>query len=155
MSEPKLNRDERAARRALEKQLLPAFKQQTKEDGWGYLKPTAFRRVGEWFVAVNPIVYTERYRTALQATVKPFAIDDLMSRICGFEGLENAALSLRARGPHCLVLPMWTIDIESNGSLPDMLNAAAAFLRDVVARVNALALTDFVSFAGEAPPPGR
>jgi hypothetical protein len=155
MGEQKLSSDERKARRNLEKEFLPAFKQQAKSQGWGYLKPTAFQCVGEWFVSINPVVYTETRRTELQATVKPFAIDDLMSRICGFDGLEGTALSLRARGPHCLVLPMWTIDIDSDRDLAKMLDASAAFFSAVASKVNNLTLADFVSFVGEGAAPGQ
>lgn len=155
MAERKLTREEKSARRSLEKAFQTAHKQQAKSAGWGYLKPTAFKRIGEWFVTLDPIIWTDAERAQLQATIKPFAIDDLMSHIMGHGGLDGSPLSLRARGPHTLVIPMWTQDIEAEGNIDAMLRLSADFAEEVCAKVQSLLLDDFIEFVSRDYPVGK
>jgi hypothetical protein len=153
MSEARLNGVEKRARRELQKMFDAAWKREAKAAGWGYLKPTSFKRIDEWFVYLDPEISTERNSSKISATVKPFAIDDLMSRILGFEGLDGTSLSLRARGPHCLVVPMFSSPIEGDGGLDRMIELAAEFSETIPARVDALTLVDFADFS--AAPTGH
>jgi len=153
MIEAKLNVAEKRARRELEKLFDAAWKREAKAAGWGYLKPTSFKRMDKWFVYIDPAISTERKSSKINATVKPFAIDDLMSRILGFQGLDATPLSLRARGPHCLVVPMFSSSIESDGDLARMIELAAEFLMTMPARIEALTLRNFADFS--ASPTGN
>lgn len=153
MSEMKLNGAEKRARRELGKLFDAAWKGEAKAAGWGYLKPTSFKRIHDWFVYLDPEISTERNSSKISATLKPFAIDDLMSRILGFEGLDGASLSLRARGPHCLVVPMFSSSIEGDGGLDRMIELAVEFSKTIPVRVEALTLTDFADFS--AAPAGH
>ena len=155
MNDRKLTRDEKKARRELDKAFQAAHKQQAKAAGQGYLKPTAFKRIGEWFVTLDPVIYTDAARAELQATVKPFAIDDLISRILGFDGLDGSPLSLRARGPHALVLPIWTRDIETGGNVEAMLSLSADFAEEVASKVQSLSLVNFIEFISKDGPAGQ
>lgn len=145
--------DEKRARRELVKSFDVAWKPKAKAAGWGYVKPTSFTKIGDWFVYLDPMISTERNASVVSATVKPFLIDELISRILGFEGLDGAPLSLRARGPHCLVIPMFTCAIESGGDLSRMIELAAEFSESMPARVEVLTLNDFIALA--APPAGQ
>ncbi|OWQ94417.1 hypothetical protein CDQ91_15700 [Sphingopyxis witflariensis] len=151
MSETKLNGAEKRARRELGKLFDAAWKREAKAAGWGYLKPTSFKRIDDWFVYLDPEISTERNSSKISAAVKPFAIDDLMSRILGFEGLDGTPLSLRARGPHCLVVPMFSSSIE--GDLNRMIELATEFSKTMPVRVEGLTLADFADFS--AAPAGH
>jgi len=153
MTEKKLTRNEQKARRELEKAFQPAFKQEAKAAGWGYLKPTSFKRIDEWFVSLNPVIWTDSNRFQLQVNVKPFMIDDLMSRIIGFEGLDGTHLSLRARGPHCLVTPMFIEDISSETDFDRMLVRSTEVMASLNGRIGSLSVNDFVEFAANGVPP--
>jgi hypothetical protein len=153
MNAAKLNRDQKRERRVLAKAFDNAWKREAKLAGWGYLKPTSFKLIGDWFVAINPTISTERFASDISATVKPFLIDDLMSRLMGFDGLDGKPLSLRARGPHCLVVPMFRCSIEEEGDLPDMVKTALEFLNSIPSRIAATTLEDFIAIA--APPSGQ
>ncbi|MFK0299908.1 hypothetical protein ACIQTU_11905 [Brevundimonas sp. NPDC090276] len=146
----KLSSAERRMRRELAKSFDAAWKPRAKAAGWGYIRPTSFKQIGEWFVYVDPQISTERNRSEITATFKPFYIDDLISRIMGFNGLDEAPLSLRARGPHCLVIPMYTSSIERDGNLGEMIEAAEIFLTSLRTRVEALTLDDFIAFTAPA-----
>ena len=148
----KLTRDEKKARRDLEKSFQAEFKKQSKAAGWSYLKPTAFKRMGEWFVGLNPIIWTDAKRAQLQVTVKPYDLDDLMSRILGFGGLDGSPLSLRTRGPHALVVPIWSHNIESEGDLDKMLSNSTEFIDEVPSKLATLSLDDFIKFVATGGP---
>jgi hypothetical protein len=151
----KLTREEQKARRELEKAFQASLKQQVKAAGWGYIKPTSYKRIGEWLVALHPVVWTDAERSEMWAWVKPFPIDDLISRILGFEGLDGKPLSLLARGPHCLVRPMYICAVESGGDLNRMTGLASEFSKKVTASVEALALGDFIAFTADDVPVGK
>ena len=155
MTERKLNREEQKARRGLEKAFQSGLKLQAKATGWGYLKPSFFKRIGDWFVDLHPTFWTDAERSKISACVKPFAIDDLMSRILGFEGLDGPPLSLRARGPHCLVRPMFDRSVECGGDVDRMLDIAADFSIVVTSDVKALSLDDFIDFTADDVPEGQ
>lgn len=147
MNAAKLNRDQKRERRELAKAFDDAWKREAKLSGWGYLKPTSFKSIGEWFVYMNPTISTERFASDISATVKPLLIDDLMSRIMGFDGLDGTPLSLRARGPHCLVVPMFSCSIEKEGDLADMVEAGLDFLNSMPSRIAATTMEDFIAIA--------
>jgi len=149
----KLTREEKKARKQLEKDLALLIKRDAKARGWGYADKTIFRRQGDWFIHATPIVSSERRHTDFQVTVKPFALDDIVSRILGFNGLDGAPLSLRSRGPHCLVLPLYALDIEDEGAdVGRMAERLWAFADDKLAEVDQMTLDDFIAFArGDNP----
>lgn len=150
-----LSKDERKARRSIEPAFNQAFRVRTKSIGWGYLKPTAFKQLGEWFVAFHPVIWSDERRAQLSANIKPFAIDELMSRIMGFGSLEGSPLSLRARGPYCLVRPIRTASIESDGNIDAMLLASSSFMDEAVSFLDVLSLDDFVEFSRDDVPAGK
>jgi hypothetical protein len=150
-----LSRDEKKARKAIEPAFNQAFKTAAKAKGWSYLKPTAFKQIGEWFVAFDPVVWTDERLAELWANIKPFEIDELMSRIMGFKGLAAHPLSLRARGPHCVVRPMRTISIESGGDVDAMLRISSDFMDDTISFLSTLSLADFVEICREDLPAGQ
>jgi hypothetical protein len=151
VTEKKLTRGEKKARKELSKAFDASFKIEAKQAGWGYIKPTAFKRIGDWFVCLNPSISTEAERAQLMGTVKPFAIDDLMSKILGFGGLEGTPLSLRARGPYSLVVPMFTTSIEAGGRVDAMVGLASDFMREIEPRAGQLTYEDFITFVDDRP----
>ena len=155
MADRKLKRDEQKTRRELELVFQASFKQETKSAGWGYLKPTPYKRIGEWFITLHPMIWKDAEKAELWAMVKPFGIDDLVSRILGFAGLDGEPLSLRARGPHCLVPPMFTTSIETHGDLGEMVDLAMKFEKMVADRVRTMTLDDFIVFSTDNRPPGK
>lgn len=102
---------------------------------------------------MNTTISTERFASDISATVKPLLIDDLMSRIMGSDGLDGTPLSLRARGPHCLVVPMFSCSIENEGDLAEMVKAGLDFLKSISSRIAATTMEDFIAIA--APPLGQ
>jgi hypothetical protein len=155
MESRKLTRDEQKARRDLEKLFHAGLKQQAKATGWGFLKPTSFRRMGEWFVTVDPVVWTDAERSQLHIKVKPFVIDDLMAKIMSLKGLDDTPLSLRARGPHCLVRSMFVTDVEAGGDIDKMLELSSVVFEEVESKIDLLSIDDFIVFSVDDVPSGK
>lgn len=151
MKSEKLTKDQVKARKALDKSYHPLLKQAAKSAGWGYLKPTPFGLVNDWFVDFHPQISTEAFRATLSSTVKPSKIDDLVSRIMGHEGLTGTPLSLLARGPHVLVVPMFNDSIERDGDPELMTDASLAAMAETRIRLETLKLENFIEFVADSP----
>ncbi|WP_423601988.1 hypothetical protein [Sphingomonas sp. MS122] len=152
----KPGRDEQRLRKAMAIEFDRTFKASSKLRKWGYLKPTAFVRRGAWFVAFHPTIWVDARRSELGISVKPFALDDLVSRIMLHDGLDDTPLSLRARGPHCLVRPMFVGSIESDGrDVREMDALANRFADESLDRVAGMTLDDFIEFTRDDVPPGK
>ena len=146
----KLKRDEQQARKAIVKAFDGRFRAWAKARKWGYLKPTAFLKASEWFVDFSPGINTDIHRAVLSCKVKPFALDDLVSRILLFEGLDGKPLSLRARGPHCLVRPMFDVSVENEiDDVNAILKIAEKFSDEALGQIASLTLDDFIAFCGD------
>lgn len=144
----KLSREHKKARKALASEVDAAFKAAARARKWGYLKPTAFLRFDDWFVSFDLTVSTEARRSEIQVKIKPFALDDLVSRIMLHDGLDGTPLSLRARGPHCLVVPYFSQSIENDREDAEaMVEAAVGFAEASLKRIETLTLNDFIEFS--------
>lgn len=151
----KLTAKEQKMRRDLAKAYHEAFKKRARSSGFSYLKPTPFKRVGDWFVDFYPSIWTDEVKAEISAHVKPYAIDDLFADILGYSSLAGTPLSLRARGPHCLTLPMFSAAIESGGNVEDMVRKSMDFMEMTLARVQTLTIDEFIDFSGMDRPPER
>jgi hypothetical protein len=146
MSMTKLTREEKKARKQMEKDLVLLLKRDAKAHGWRYADKTIFRQQGDWFVDGMLIVYSDRWLTEIQISVKPFALDDIVSRILGFGGLDGTPLSLRSRGPHCLVLPIDKLNVEERGSdVGLMADRIWAFAEAKLGEIERMTLDDFIA----------
>jgi hypothetical protein len=155
MAVAKLSRDQKKARRDMEALIHKEFKTDSKTRKWGYLKPSAFNKLGDWFVCIQPMIWTDEVKSQIWACVKPYAIDDLISKILGFDGLDGSPLSLRARGPHCLVRPMVISSIESDGDVDLMMSLTRKFFLEFDGKISALSLNDFIAFSHDDVPVGK
>jgi len=151
----KLNAKEQKARRDLAKAYHEAFKKEARSSGLSYLKPTPFKRLGDWFVAFYPSIWTDEVKAEISANVKPYAIDDLFGDILGYPSLVGEPVSLRARGPHCLTLPMFSAAIESDGDVEAMVQKSKVFMEETLARVPTLTIDEFIDFSGVDRPAER
>jgi hypothetical protein len=145
---------EKKARKTLEKSFEASLRIAAKNAGWSYLKPTPFARYGEWFVSISPLIWTDEIKAQAQANIKPFGIDDLMSRILCFGSLAEKPLSLRARGPYCLVRSMLTSDIERGGNVDLMIGATLEFMKETASILENLTMDQFIEFCRDDRPIG-
>jgi hypothetical protein len=136
-------------RKALEAEFLVQLKILSKELGWGFLKPTPFKRVGDWFVDVNPSIYRDEVKAHISLNIKPFDIDDMLSRMTFGEGMDQQPLSLRARGPLCLTTPCLEMKLPAEGPVEEMVRISRLFLEESEKIAQGYDLDAFISFVGE------
>ena len=107
--------------------------------------------MGDWFVTFGPQISTEIIRATLDSAIKPFEIDELVSQIMGHGSLEGTPLSLRARGPHVLVLPRYTVSIEREGDVSAMVDAAVTAMQETRERLQTYTMDDFIETSKDRP----
>ena len=150
----RLSRIEQGQRRELEKEFLAAFKTLAKSCGWDFLKPTAFRQIGDWFVSLDPSIYRDEVKAHVGFKIKPITIDSLITEIAYGRPLERHPLSLLARGPHCLTLDYVTEPLPPNGPVDLMLSHAEGFMAEAEKIAQSFTLEDFYAFESRERPRG-
>ena len=148
-STKRLTREEQRERKALETEFLLSCKALGKELGWGFSKPTLFRRIDSWFVYITPGIYRDERKAHLSLSIKPFAIDDLLSRMMFGGGIPDKPLSRRTGGPLCLVVPIEYRDLPACGPLDLMLDVTRSFLLAAEEKARAYDLDNFIADHGE------
>ena len=142
----RLSRIEQKERRELEKKFLAIFKNLAKSRGWEFLKPTAFRQIGDWFVTLDPSIYLDEVKAHIGFKIKPISIDSLITEIAHGRPLDRHPLSLLARGPHCLTSDYLTEPLPPTGPADLMLSHAEGFMAEVEKIAQSFSLEDFYKF---------
>jgi hypothetical protein len=150
----RLSRIEQGERRELETKFLVAFKTLAKSSGWEFLKPTAFRQIGDWFVTLDPSIYLDEVKARIGFKIKPITIDSLITEIAHGRPLERHPLSLLARGPHCLTLDYASEPLPPTGPVDLMLAHAKGFMAEAEKIAESFSLDDFYIFESQERPRG-
>lgn len=103
-----------------------------------------FKLIGEWFVYMNMMILIEWFVFDIFVMVKLFFIDDLMSCIMGFDGLDGMFFFFCVCGLYCLVVLMFSCLIENEGDFVEMVKVGLDFLKFIFFCIVVMIMEDFI-----------
>lgn len=152
-SEVEIPRNDRPARRALNKYFLAALKSKSKETPWKMSQGVLFRDFSGWFVSAPAAVWVARSKTSVELFCKPMALDPILWEIVETESNQTMPRSFRHHGAWTCRTPTvaeFEID-EASGDPTVFASQALAWLESQVGAFQSWTTRQFLRSLQEHP----